>query len=224
MEKIRNGTPYERFEEVQRQRKTISNRPYWWVQFKEPDAQKEIELMKRHYEDMQGIIADSKKIRSDKLFTYRYQYKLGFYDERSYDERCYERWDEDWQSPQKYLTPRRPYESDVGLIQQVCEATHSQSRRTGENIRAFHCELAVMTPPCDLDIDIEGAGCRLLWGRSHLFHQTATEVHEFDVFMSGRELLIGYIFHPETGFEDIRVSLLRGKPLDHPCWGTLLKT
>ena len=87
-----------------------------------------------------------------------------------------------------------------------------------------------MTPPCDLDIDIQGARCRLLWGLTDLNDQVGVKWYEFGFFMCGRQFMVNAYhdcqdnFLPEVygGIMYLQVVLFRGEPFDSPYWGTQL--
>ncbi|MFP6888823.1 MAG: hypothetical protein VCF07_03555 [Nitrospinota bacterium] len=233
MEKCKKSLPledekcpsWERLKKVQLQREEISKRPYLTDHLYEEFAQPEINFLTKYYDNVERIIAVSKLVPWDKLPTCRYQYKVG-----SYDDKCRMEWNEDLQIHQKICTTRRPIEVEVGLVQQAFVAAMRQSNRTGEKILKMGCISYVMTPPCNLDTDIQGAGCRLLWGRSFSDHFVDENFHEFDFFMSGREFVVSAkddfsaasYLEGNGGIEHLSVTVLRGEPLDNPCWGTLL--
>ena len=179
--------------------------------------------MKRHYDNVESIISTTEKINWGALPVYAYRYDVGTYEETSA-----ERWDEDDQRMRTYSGSHRPYEGDVGLIQQAFGAAARQSQRTGEHIFSFRHQHLEMTPPCDLDIDIQGARCRLLWGLTGLNDQCAIKTYEFDFVMGGRQFMVNARydyqdeFDPEGngGVEYLQVVIFRGKPF--PYWGTQL--
>lgn len=199
MKKYKVTIPWEKSEENLRLRKEISKRPYWWAHLNETNIPEEKELMTEYYEDLEAIVAATDKLPWDKLHEYQYEYQVG------------------------------TFEGDVGLVQQAFDAALSQSRRTGVEFHSDKYFCWTMTPPCNLDIDIKGAGCHLLWGRSNVANKWDINWYQFDFFMSGREFVVCGEFdlhaaylNERGGIEHLSVTLLRGEPLDLPCWGTLV--
>ena len=206
---------------------SVETLPIWNPTLIEPHAQKEIAFMKRHYDDVESIISATKKIDWCALPVFAFRSDVG-----TYEKTPFERWDEDRQRMHSYSGSRRPYEGDVGLIQQAFEAAARQSQRTGEHIFLYHHQHLEMTPPCDLDIDIQGARCRLLWGLRDLNDQCAIETYEFDFVMCDRQFTVcaRHDYHADIdpdgngGIEYLQVVLFRGEPFDSPIWGTQLET
>ena len=205
---------------------SVETLPMWMPTLKEPYAQKEIAFMKRHYDNVESIISATEKINWGALPVFAFRSDVG-----TYEKTPFERWDEDRQRMHSYSGSRRPYEGDVGLIQQAFEAAARQSQRTGEHIFLYRHQHLEMTPPCDLDIDIQGARCRLLWGLTDLNDQMAIKWYEFGFIMCGRQFMVNTYrdyhagFDPDGngGIEYLLVVLFRGKPFDSPIWGTQFK-
>ena len=204
-------------------RKGISKKPYWQPLYKQPQIQKEeIEFMKKFYDDVEGIIAASQKLDYNKLPCYKYLREI--FIGRHY-------WNEDRHRMEPRGSAISLQISELGLIEQAFEAAERQLLRTGKRFPGLGPFDFIVTPPCNLDFDITGAGCRLLWGQCLLNGTTDVNESVFGFFMCGREFTVcvhhdSYLPDDPKGEEwnaYLAVTLLRGEPLDNPSWGTLLK-
>jgi hypothetical protein len=187
-------------EKEKRLKESIIKNPYLNGFLNDRLAEREKEILAKYYNDIDEIVARSKSFPWNDLQSILYKYNRD----------CFNK-------------------GEIGWIQQAYDAAIFQTSRTRVEVAKYHECQFVITPPCDLDVDITGPKCRLLWGSSRLF-DTCVYVYQFDFYMSGREFIVSggsddnFCDCPDSddAVTDLSVLLLRGERFKDPRWGELV--
>lgn len=185
---------------------------------------KTIEFMRRH-NDVDGMPSARTEIDFEGLEQYEFGYQIG-----PYNERTVEFWDETLPGFRKMVWGYEKFQGQLGLIQRAFEAAAGiDCVVTWERIYDFRLYSYDLAQPQELSWYLRNSHCRLLWGQSKFYHQTAYIKHELGFLLADRELVIHVMLDPNAweekkngGIECLHVTLLRGAPLDEEWWGEKL--